>query len=50
MELYVTLAHLFRRFDMTVHESTSAADMEWKDRVVADTMGELKVRVKEADE
>ena len=49
MELYVTLGHLFRRFEMTVHE-TSEADMEWKDRVVADTMGELKVRVKEADE
>ena len=46
MELYVTLAHLFRRFEMTVH-GTSEADMEWKDRVVADTMGDLKVQVKE---
>ena len=49
MELYVTLGHLFRRFDMTVHD-TSEVDMEWKDRVVADTMGELKVKIKEVSE
>ena len=32
---------------MTVH-GTSEADMEWKDRITAQTMGDLKVRLQDA--
>ena len=42
-ELHLTLAHLFRRFDMTIHEITDA-DMEWKDCTVVLTMDDLKVK------
>ena len=48
-ELYLTLGHLFRRFEMTVH-GTSEADMEWTDCGIAQTMGELKVKLREAKE
>lgn len=49
MELYFVLGHLFRRFEMTLHK-TSEADMVWRDRSVAQTMGELKVKLREAKE
>ena len=48
-ELYLTLGHLFRKFDMTVH-GTSDADMELKDCAVAKTMGELKVKLRDSKE
>ena len=48
-ELYLTLGQLFRRFEMTLH-GTSEADMEWKDYNIAHTMGDLKVKVREANE
>ena len=46
-ELYLTLAHLFRRFDMTLHD-TPDADMDWKDCTVVLTMADLKVKIREA--
>jgi hypothetical protein len=45
-ELYLTVAHLFRRFDLTLYETT-AATMEWDDCFTAKTGGHLKVLVKE---
>ena len=48
-ELYLTLGHLFCKFDMTLH-GTSDADMELKDAVVAKTMGELKVKLRDTKE
>ena len=48
-ELYLTLGHLFRNFDMTLH-GTSDADMGLKDCAVAKTMGELKVKLRDTKE
>ena len=48
-ELYLTLGHLFRKFDMTLH-GTSDADMELKDCVVVKAMGELKVKLRDTKE
>lgn len=41
------LAHLFRKFDLELYQTTPA-DMEWKDCTVFRMMGHLKVLVKEA--
>ena len=46
-ELYLTLAHLFRRFDLELHQTTPD-DMEWKDVTVSRMKGHLKVLVREA--
>ena len=46
-ELNLTLAHLFRRFEITNH-GTSDADMEWVDCFAPETMGHLKVMLKES--
>ena len=46
-ELYLTLAHLFRRFDVSNY-GTSEADMEWDDCFVPVTRGHLKVMVKDS--
>lgn len=46
-ELYLTLAHLFRRFDLELYQTTPE-DMEWKDVTVPRMKGHLKLLVKEA--
>ena len=43
-ELYLVVAHLFRRFDMELFE-TSEWDMEWKDFFTTVFRGHLKVKV-----
>ena len=48
-ELYLTLAHLFRRFDLELYE-TSPEDMEWKDVTVPRMKGHLKLLVREAND
>ena len=48
-ELYLTIAHLFRRFDLTLHDTT-AATMEWDDCFTPKTKGHLKVLIKELDD
>lgn len=44
-ELYITLATLFRRFDLEVVEEDT--DMRWADRVAAQSVGELVLLVRE---
>ncbi|KAL9066115.1 MAG: hypothetical protein Q9161_007773 [Pseudevernia consocians] len=46
-ELYLTLAHLFRRFDLELYQTTPE-DMEWKDVTVPRMKGHLKLLVREA--
>lgn len=46
-ELYLTLAHLFRRFDLELYQTTPE-DMEWKDVTVPRMRGHLKLLVREA--
>lgn len=46
-ELYLTLAHLFRRFDLELHQTTPE-DMEWKDVTVPRMKGHLKLLIREA--
>ncbi|KAI9784345.1 MAG: hypothetical protein M1839_002406 [Geoglossum umbratile] len=48
-ELYLTFAHLFRRFELKVHETT-AEDMEWDDYYVTVFRGHLKVLLELAHE
>lgn len=48
-QLYLTLAHLFRRFDLQLYETT-AATMEWDDCFTPKTKGHLKVLVRKVDE
>lgn len=48
-ELRIVLAHLFRRFELSLWRTTSA-DMEWKDCYVPNTKGPLKVMIKEASD
>jgi len=48
-ELYLTIAHLFRKFDISLHEMT-AADMEWDDCFVPKTRAHLKAVVREVSE
>ena len=45
-ELYLTLGHLFRRYELELSGVTSA-DMEWDDKVVPVTRGNLRVQVRE---
>lgn len=45
-ELHLTLAHLFRRFEISNH-GTSGADLQWDDCLVPKTKGHLKVTLKE---
>ena len=47
-ELYLTLGHVFRKFEVTVH-GTSDVDMEWTECGVARTVVELKVKLREAN-
>ncbi|CAD6569144.1 MAG: hypothetical protein ASARMPREDX12_002221 [Alectoria sarmentosa] len=46
-ELYLTLGHLFRRYELELSGVTSA-DMEWDDMLVPITRGTLRVHVKES--
>lgn len=46
-ELYLTLAHVFRRFEIS-NNGTTDADLEWKDCLVPIPKRHLKVTVKEA--
>ena len=46
-ELYLTIAHLFRRFELELYQTTPE-DMDWKDVTVPRMKGQLKVIVKEA--
>ncbi len=45
----MTIAHLFRKFDMSLHEMT-AADMEWDDCFVPKTRAHLKAVVRQVSE
>lgn len=45
-ELHLTLAHLFRRFEIS-NNGTSDADLQWKDCLVTLAKGDLKVMLKE---
>ena len=45
-ELYLVVAHLFRRFEI-LNDGTSDRDMEWDDCIVAMKKGLLKVIVRE---
>ena len=46
-ELYLTIAHLFRKFELELYQTTSE-DMDWKDVTVPRMKGQLKVIVREA--
>ncbi|KAM0802103.1 cytochrome P450 [Usnea florida] len=46
-ELYLTLGHLFRSYELELSGVTSA-DMEWEDKLVPVTRGNLRVRVRES--
>ena len=46
-ELHLITAHLFRRFELS-NMGTSAADMEWDDRMAIMRRGHLKVSVKQS--
>ena len=46
-ELYLTIAHLFRRFELELYQTTPE-DMDWKDVTVPRMKGHLKVIVREA--
>jgi len=46
-QLYLTFAHLFRNFDLSLHETT-VRDIEWDDCFTPKTKGHLKVMVREA--
>ena len=46
--LYLALAHLFRRYDMELFETTKE-DMEWDDCFVLIRYGHLKVMRKEKE-
>ena len=46
-ELYLTLGHLLRQFDLELYQTTKE-DMEWKDFAVPVTRGSLKVLVRES--
>lgn len=46
-ELYLTLAHLFRRFDLELYQTTPE-DMDWKDVSVPRMKGHLKVTLRQA--
>ncbi|KAL9076278.1 MAG: hypothetical protein Q9161_000994 [Pseudevernia consocians] len=48
-EIYLILAHLFRRFEIS-NAGTTDADMEWDDSLVAVIRGHLKVTVRESVE
>lgn len=48
-ELYLSLAYIFRKFDLKAFEMT-ARDMEWKDNFVVTTKGHLKVKVKKVED
>ena len=47
-EIYLTLAHLFRRYDIELF-GTMRADMEWKDCMIPKRKGDLKVVLKRAE-
>ncbi|KAF2739714.1 cytochrome P450 [Polyplosphaeria fusca] len=44
--LHLTVAHLFRRFEITTTGHTTARDMEWNDRFVPVTLGRIKGHVR----
>ena len=46
-ELYLVFAYMFRKFDMSLHE-TSAETMEWKDNFVVTTKDHLRVTLEKA--
>jgi cytochrome P450 len=48
-ELYLTLAHMVRRYEIDSFETTEK-DMEWKDNFVVTTKGHLKVKVKKIED
>ena len=45
-ELYLVLAHFYRRFEVS-NMGTTASDMEWDDNFAPVTRGHLKVMVRE---
>ena len=45
-ELYLVLAHMFRSFKLSLHETTDA-DMVWDDCFTIMTKGHLKVLIEE---
>ena len=48
-QLFLTIAQLMRRFDLTLSETT-AADMEWDDCYTPKTRGHLRVTVEPLSE
>ena len=48
-EIYITLAHLLRRYDLELYQTTQE-DMEWKDSFAPMTKGPLRVLLKKAEE
>jgi hypothetical protein len=48
-QLYLTLAHLMRRFDLALHETT-AEDMEWDDFYTPKTRKHLRITIRRASE
>lgn len=48
-ELYLTLAHLLRRFDLKLYDTTKE-DMEWKDSFTPVRKGPLKVTLTRVEE
>ena len=47
--MYLTIAHLLRRYDLELYETTKE-DMEWKDSFVPLRNGPLKVTLKRVEE
>lgn len=47
--LYLTIAHLMRRFDLALYETT-AEDMEWEDCYMPQTRNHLRITIKKASE
>lgn len=47
-ELYLTFAHLFRRFEMRF-EGMSEKDMDWYDTITMTTRGYLKIAFEEVE-
>ncbi|KAH7083020.1 cytochrome P450 [Paraphoma chrysanthemicola] len=48
--LHLTVAHLFRRFEITTTGYTTEKDMQWKDCFVPSTLGRIKGLVKTREE
>jgi cytochrome P450 len=48
--LHLTVAHMFRRFEIETNGYTTARDMEWRDCFVTSTLGHIRGFVKVREE